>query len=207
MYQTRMRLTGAAFAALAAAAAWFWRDTSLAWTALPLILIAGALFTGRIRVVKWVEASVTFLLTGVVLAPLAWLAPRPLDLTWTEARLDPIWFAWAAGLLLGLAGMLTWARWMLTRPAFQEGLWPARFPARMAAGIVIPLAVMRFLALHGQSASAAAALAQDQLGTGFNYQLTAISSTKDDHGTWVSGEVTAWNSNEIKTLILRWRTK
>jgi hypothetical protein len=61
--------------------------------------------------------------------------------------------------------------------------------------------------LHGQSAQLAEALAMQQLGPDYRYHLSWISSTKTDHGASVSGVVTAWNDQELKTVLLHWETR
>jgi hypothetical protein len=180
--------------------------------ALALATLAGALLlTGRHWAVNLVRALAVALVTGGLLAPIGWLALRPLDLTLTELRLDPGRFV---DRVVDLAVILLSALWVaraLGRGAVRRALadsgvtpWDGHVPAQAAIGLVVLATIVAWLPLHGPSAEVAAALAMRQLGPGYRYQLTAIRDSGDGRDAAVVGVVTAWNDKEIRTLILRW---
>jgi hypothetical protein len=84
--------------------------------------------------------------------------------------------------------------------------WDMRIPAQAGGGVVVLAALLLWLMLHGQSAELATTLAFQQLGPGYRYHLGWISSSNNGHGRSITGVVTAWNRNEIKTVLLHWET-
>ncbi len=115
-----------------------------------------------------------------------------------------------AGLVLGL---LLWVILELGRPPIQDIIasvgirrWDMRMPAQAGSGIVVLAAFLLWLMLHGQTAELATSLALQQLGPGYRYHLSWISSSNSSHGRSVTGVVTAWNHQEVKKVLLHWET-
>src|SRR3984957_7747075 len=178
------------------------------------VLTGTWLFLGGPRAALWVRTLVVFLLaagiTGLIAAPLY----QPMDLTFTEIRLDPGTFATAAVLAAVVLGLLLWVTLELGRPPIQDAIasarirrWDMRMPAEAGCGTVVLAGLLLWLMLHGQSAELATSLALQQLGPDYRYHLSWISNSNNGHGTSVSGVVTAWNHKEIKEVLLHWETR
>jgi hypothetical protein len=184
--------------------------------ALSLIpFVAGIfLFVGGPRAALWVRTLAVFMLaagiTGLVLAPFY----QPVDLTFTEIRLDPVDFSVAAAVVVFILGMLLWITVELGRPPVQDAIantrikrWDMRLPAQAGGGTVLLAGLLLWFMLHGQSTDLATSLAFQQLGPDYRYHLSWISSASTSHGTSVNGVVTAWNDKEIKQVLLHWETR
>ncbi len=165
------------------------------------------LIFGPLSITKWVRAFAVFSFAAALSIGVAALVVQPLDLTLTELRLTPGAFAIpAAELALGL-GLAFWTMRELGRENVRDALasagvppWNARLSVQAGVGLVTMAALLRWLALHGRSGAVAASLAIQEMGPGYQYQLTSISH----EGTTVSGVVTAWNDHEIRKIILHW---
>jgi hypothetical protein len=177
------------------------------------VLTGACLLLGGPRAALWVRTLAVFLLaagiTGLIAAPLY----QPLDLTFTEIRLDPGAFATAAALAAVVLGLLLWVTLELGRPPIQDAItsarirrWDMRMPAEAGCGVVVLAGLLLWLMLHGQSADLATSLALQQLGPDYRYHLSWISNSNSGHGHSVTGVVTAWNHQEVKTVLLHWAT-
>ena len=176
-----------------------WHGVTSLWAFSALAVATGlVLIAGGMTMAKWVHALATACLATGLTLPLALLLLRPLNLMLTEVRLDPASLAWPASGLLALIAVPFWVRRELT------GSIDDAWPAQAGAGLTILVAILSWLPLHGQSGATAAALALQTLGPGYRYQLTAI--RRDGDGQ-TSGVVTAWNDQEIKTMIVHWQGK
>lgn len=166
------------------------------------------------RAALWVRTLAVFLLAAGVVAVVAAPFYQPLDLTFTEIRLDrPGFIAKAVPLAIAL-GLLFWVTRELGRGPVQDAIvsagirrWDMRIPAQAGGGLVVLVGLMLWLALHGQSAELATSLALQQLGPEYRYHLSWISSSGNGHGTSVRGVVTAWNDREIREVLLHWETR
>jgi hypothetical protein len=184
--------------------------------ALDGIAVAAGVFLlwGGPRAALWIRTLAVFVLaTGIALAIAAPLY-QPLDLTITEIRLDPAGFAAEVAPILLALCVTFWVTRQLGRPSVQDAIvsarirrWDMRIPAQAGGGIVALVGLLLWLALHGQSADLATSLALQQLGPGYRYHLSWISSSNNGHGKTVAGVVTAWNATEIKEVLLHWETR
>jgi hypothetical protein len=48
-------------------------------------------------------------------------------------------------------------------------------------------------------------MAEQQIGPGYRFHVSSLTVAKNNRGTIVSGVVTAWNDNEIKSLPVHWK--
>lgn len=191
------------------------RDGSAVCVPAATIAVAAgiALLWSGLRAALLVRTLAVFLLAAGVSALIAAPLFQPLDLTMTEFRLDPGAFAvGGAGVLVVLA-LLLWLILELGRPAIQDAIvsagirrWDSRLPAQAGAGVTVLAGLLLWLMLHGQTADLATSLASQQLGPGYRYHLSWISTGSNGHGTSVRGVVTAWNHKEIKQVLLHWET-
>ncbi len=178
-------------------------------------IIAGIfLWRGSPRAGLWVRTIAVFILTITIGLLIAAPLFQPLDLSITEIRLDPAAFAAKLVPLILLFCVTLWVSRQLGRPLVQNAIaitsfkrWDMRIPAQAGGGLVALTTLLLWLALHGQTAALATSLAFDQLGPGYRYHLSWISSAGSGHGTTVKGVVTAWNEKEIKQVLLHWETR
>ena len=189
-------------------------ELAFAPAALFAIVAGGGLMLGGPRTALYVRTTAVFLLAAG-LTPVA-MAPffQPFSLTLAELRLYAPTFAVQAAAFALVLAVLLWLSLELGRAPVRDAIagagirrWSMQIPAQAGAGVVFLCGLLFWLSLHGQSAERAEALALRQLGPDYRYHLSWISSTKIEHGTSVSGIVTAWNDKEIKTVLLHWETR
>jgi hypothetical protein len=179
-----------------------------------ITLLGGTcLLLGGPRAVLWVRTLAVFLLAAGITIAIAAPLFQPLDLTFTEIRMDPGAFITAAASAAVVLGLLLWVTLELGRPPIQDAIasahirrWDMRMPAEAGTGIVLLAGLLLWLMLHGQSAQLATSLAFQQLGPDYRYHLSWISNSGSSHGHSVTGVVTAWNRQEVKTVLLHWET-
>jgi hypothetical protein len=166
------------------------------------------------RAALWVRTLAAFLLAAGVVAVIAAPLLQPLDLTLTELRLDPIGCLAIVAPVAITLGLALWVVRELGHQPVRDAIisagirrWDMRIPAQAGGGLVLLVCLMLWLALHGQSAELATSLALQQLGPGYRYHLSWISSSGNGHGTSVRGVVTAWNDKEIRRVLLHWETR
>jgi hypothetical protein len=156
---------------------------------------------------RWVGGLAELGLAGAIVAAVAPLVMVPFDLTLTALRLDPAPAIRGAATLLPLVAVLLWTRGEPRRSAFAESgtpPWHAGFPTQAGAGSMLVATAVAWLNIHGQSAQLAQQLALEQMGPGYRYALTSLSSAGNGRGKTVSGVVTAWNHGDIQKVILHW---
>jgi hypothetical protein len=187
----------------------------LAPAAIAVIAVpAGAsLLRGGPSAALWVRTLAVFLLAASMTVAVAAPLYQPLDLTFTEIRLNPGAFGTAAVLAAAVLGLLLWVSVELGRPSIQDALasarirrWDMRLPAEAGVGVVVLAGLLLWLMLHGQSAELATSLALQQLGPAYRYHLSWISNSHSSHGHSVTGVVTAWKHDEVKTVLLHWES-
>ncbi len=197
------------------ATAWL-HDPQVAWSfpivADPLVVLAGvALLTGRPRVALVVRLVAAFLLGVAATAVVAALVIQPIDLTWTELRLEPASFAWPAAVAAAHGAVLLWLAWELGRRPVLAAIatagrrrWEPETLTKfgLAAGAV--MFGLFWITLHGQSATLAESLAEQQIGPAYRYALTSMRTTRIAGRAASVGVVTAWNGTDIKRVVLHW---
>jgi hypothetical protein len=175
-------------------------------------LLAGAMvWRGNAPVMRLVRSVMAFG-TGATVAGLLGLAVvRPLDLTLTEVRLDPTSFVWPAVIVVVAFCVQIWITWELGREPVRAALteaglrrWDPATAAKAGTAAMFVAIVLAWAALHGNSASVAVTLAEQQLGPDYRYALTWISAASRDGRSGVDGVVTAWNSHEVRTVLMHW---
>jgi hypothetical protein len=180
-----------------------------------IAVVAGILLLrGGPRVALWVRTLAIFALAAGITLVVAAPFYQPLDLTFTEIRLDITGFAIKAGSMVLALSLFLWVTRELGKQPVLDAIasarirrWDMHIPAQAGGGFVLLVFLLLWLALHGQSASLAESLAMQQLGPDYRYHLSWIGSRGNGHGTSVSGVVTAWNDKEIKTVLLHWETR
>jgi hypothetical protein len=175
-------------------------------------VIAGIfLLRGSLRgaaVVRWLAV---FMLAGFTALLVAWPFLQPFSLTLMQLRLNPeyaaitiVYIAFPFGLLFWLAKEL--GRAPIQAAIIQTGRKPRdmRIPAAVGVGLVVVLGIFVTVLLGGESAMRAKSMAEKQMGPGYRFHVSSLSVAKNNRGTFVSGVVTAWNDNEIKSLPVHW---
>lgn len=178
------------------------------------VLTGGFLLWGGPRTALWVRTLAVFILAAGIVLVIAVPFYQPPDLSITELRLKPAGFADNATSMAIVLCVALWVAWQLGRAPVQDAIiragirrWHMRIPAQAGGGLIALVGLLLWLALHGQTAELATSLALQQLGPDYRYHLSWISSSRTDHGTSVTGVVTAWNDKEIKTVLLHWETR
>lgn len=190
-------------------------------------LVAGVLvWRGHVPAARLVRLVAGFGLGATVASVVGLTIVWPLNLTLTEIRLDPMSFVWPAAFVIIAVCIQFWIireigqqpaqttidssglrRWAGSRrwPGLQR--WNIATPEKVGAAVALTAVVLLWAMLHGNSAAVAIPLAQQQLGPGYRYALTWISSASHDGRTAVSGVVTAWNEHEVRTILLHWEKR
>jgi hypothetical protein len=191
-------------------------DPRIAWSfpivADPLAVLAGAaLLTGRASAALTVRLIAAFLLGVAATAVVAAFVIQPIDLTWTELRLEPASFAWPASVAAAHGAVLLWLAWELGRRPVLDAIATAglrRWDTETLTKIGLAAGAVMFglfwITLHGQSATLAESLAEQQLGPEYRYALTSMRTTRIGGHAASVGVVTAWNGTDIKRVVLHW---
>ena len=171
-------------------------------------VIAGALLVRQslyaARVVAWFAA---FLLAAFVGVALLFPLSSPLGLLAAHLRLET--FAVVAGLAFAGAAIafVFWVYRSLTSEVVLQaqrsaGLTPrnAKLPFVIGAALAIGLFGVTLVMTSGELAKKAMAIAQQELGPGFKYHVTAISYSGSKGGA----RVTAYNEDEIREISVTW---
>jgi hypothetical protein len=180
-----------------------------------LALLAGALLLrGNLTAARLVRAVMAFGLSVTLVGLIGLAVVWPIDLTLTEFRLDLASFLWPAACVAAAIFVQLWIVWELGRAPVQTGIynaasrrWDAATAAKAGAAAMFVVVGLAWATLHGNSASVAISLAQQQLGFGYRYALTWISSASHDGHTAIDGVVTAWNDHEVKKVLLHWEQR
>jgi hypothetical protein len=176
-------------------------------------VVAGVfLLKGNLRAASAVRWFAVFMLAALCATVLAWPFMQPLDLTLTQARLAPGQAVFTLGLLAFVVALLLWlyrelgtTEVLAARAAAGRKVRDLRIPAALGLGLVVIMTATVPLFLEGESGSKAKAIAQQQLGGGYQYHVSSLRVAKTLQGTFVAGVVTAWNDHEVKTVPVEWR--
>jgi len=175
-------------------------------------LVAGALvWRGNAWAMRLVRAIVAFGSGATAAGILGLAVVWPLDLTVTAIRLDPISFVGPAVIVVVALCIQAWITWELGREPVRAALteaglrrWDPATAAKAGTATMFVAIVLAWATLHGNSASVAVTLAEQQLGPDYRYALTWISAASRNGRAGVDGVVTAWNSHEVRTVLLHW---
>ena len=170
------------------------------------------LLRGNLRaasIVRWIAVFMFSAFSGLLLV---WPFMQPIDLTLTQARLSPLASAASLALMAFVLALLLWLYRELGRAPILEARVAAgrkvrdmRIPAAVGAGCVVAIAIFLTVLLGGETAAKAKALAQQQLGTGYNYHVSSLQIGSSSAGTNVAAVVTAWNEKEVRNVPITWR--
>jgi len=175
-------------------------------------VVAGVfLMRGSLRAASVVRWFSVFMLCAFVAMAVAWPFLQPLDLTITQARLNPASTALSCVFLVLLAGLLYWLVKTLGDPAVLAARVAAgrkarsmRIPALAGIALVVGLGALMSALLGGESAQKAAQLAEQELGSGYKFHVSSLNIATSREGTSVRGVVTAWNSSEVRDVPVAW---
>lgn len=160
---------------------------------------------GAIRIVTWFSA---FLLAGFIGAIFIVLPfVEPFGLLIAQVQVDPTWFVTSCLMAVVALVLLGWTyRQLRSAPvlgALQESGRSTATP-KLAFGLglvlVVFLAVMLNMTLHGAAGEKAIALARQKLGPNYSYAVESI-QWGGGHGSAV---VAAYNNRGIKHVSVEW---
>ena len=167
-----------------------------------IFLIRGGVKTAR--AVRWLSIFFVAAFIGfLVLSPFI----IPFGLLLTTLKLNTL--TMVSSFLSGLVfiAVLIWIHLQLSTPESLERLAQAGFKtgkpksAYLAGGaLVTVLITLLFGLMNGASAQKAKALAQEQLGPGFQYHVSSMSTS----GNSGSADVTAYSDKEIYRVQVQW---
>lgn len=169
-----------------------------------IFLVRGSLQATRI--VTWFSA---FMLAAVLGATLLFLPfIQPFGLWATEFRLNPIGTVLivlippvAIVLLLWVYRQLRSSSVVRARVAAGQQATPPRSAFVIGVVLAVGLAVMVHFTIRGESGAKAVHLAQAQLGADYKYHVKAMQWS----GGHYRASVTAYRSNEIKSVEVEWQ--
>jgi hypothetical protein len=172
-----------------------------------IFLVRGSLTAAAI--VRWFA---TFSLSAACSSVIALLAITPLGLVLTYLRLYPRSAALDAAMVAVVLLFGLWIVHELSRRAVQSAMVSAglrwrsiRIPAVAGAIMVaISASVVIIFIEHGASADRAKSMAKEQVGPGYSFVVSSLNFRRNDDGTSVTGEVTAWNEKEIREISVSW---
>ena len=171
-------------------------------------IIAGALLMkGGIktaRVVRWFSAFYVIASVGMLfLIPIY----MPVQLLVTQVKLNPVGMIGSYAFSLTFIGILIWVYIQLSSPNALAKIEQAGYKtgkpksALYAVLVMMALGVAIFVYMfNGESAEKAKALAKEQLGSNYAYQISSFNTS----GNKGSAVVIAYNSNEIKYVQVKW---
>lgn len=156
------------------------------------------------RIVRWI--SVFFIVGAIgvlVLMPLS----MPLQLLITQAKLDPFGTFASHAMSIIFICVLIWLYMQLSTQgalkSFEQASYGTGQPKSAfiaAVGLLVVVQVLLGMMFNSDSAEKAKTLAREQLGPGYEYHINSI-STSGGNG---AATVTAYNSDEIKNIQVRW---
>ena len=167
-----------------------------------VLLIKGGVKTARI--VRWFSAFfVIAFISMIFLFPIT----MPIQLLATQIKLNPMGMLGSYAFSLVFIGVLIWVYRQLSTPGALAKIGQAGYKTGKpksalyaAIGIMIFGGVMFAFLFNSESAEKAKALAKEQLGPAYEYHISSM-HTSGDKGSAV---VTAYNSNEIKNVKVKW---
>jgi hypothetical protein len=178
-------------------------------------VVAGIfLMLGNLRAASIVRWFAVFMLAALVALCMAWPFLQPVDLTLTQVRLRPVASVATVALLAFVVALLFWVARELGRAPVQAArvaagrkLRDMRVPASVGVGLVVVMGIFLAVLLGGESASRARSMAEQQVGAGYRYHVSALNIAKTSQGTFVSGIVTAWSQTEIRDVPVQWEER
>lgn len=175
--------------------------------------VAGGIFLlrGSLRaasIVRRMAISMLALLVAVVLvSPLLQPPGLTLAMVKTHAALAVL----GGVLLVFTVALMGWLARELGAPPVLAAIAAAglkvrstRWPIAMGAGIALLLAAMAVALQHTDAADRAIGEARAANGDGYRYHLSLIQAKETPAGREVTGTVSAWNGDGVKTVPFHW---
>lgn len=171
-----------------------------------VFLLRGSLRAASI--VRRMAISMLALLGAVVLlSPLL----QPPGLTLAMVRVHAALAALGGVLLVFTVALMAWLARELGSPPVLAAIAAAglkvrstRWPVAMGIGVAVLLAAMGTALQHTDAAARAIAQARAANGDGYRYHLSLIQVKQTPEGREVSGTVSAWNGEGVRSLPFRW---
>lgn len=178
-------------------------------------VVAGIfLLRGSLRAASIIRWLAVFMLTTFLASLIAWSFMQPVALTLTQIRLNPgtsfstfAFMAFVLGLLVWLIRELGREPVMVARANAGRKQPDMRIPVAAGVGLVIVIGIFMALVLGGETADRAKSMAEQQVGPGYRLHVSSLNIAKNNQGTFVSGVVTAWNDNEIRSVPVQWEER
>lgn len=171
-----------------------------------ILLLRGSLVAAS--VVRWVAC---FALAASVTLLLGLPMMQPFSLTFTQLRLNQGPSLGAAVLATAVVALLAWLVWQFGRAPIRAARDHAGLPQRalllpVLAGVAMVVALGIYLVSMrvGATANNAKIMAEQQVGPGYRFHISSLSSSRGDKGTSVVGVVIAWKDNDIQRIPVRW---
>jgi hypothetical protein len=167
-----------------------------------LLLMKGGVKTAR--VVRWFSAFFVIAFVGMIfLFPIT----MPIQLLATQIKLNPVGMIGSYAFSLIFIGVLIWVYRQLSTPGALAKLEQAGYKTGKpksalyaALGLMVLGGVLFTLLLNSESTEKAKALAKEQLGPAYKYHISSMQTS----GNRGSAVVTAFNSNEIRNVQVKW---
>ena len=167
-----------------------------------VLLMKGGVKTAR--VVRWFSA---FFVIAFIVVIFLFPITMPIQLLATQIKLNPVGMLGSFAFSIVFIGILIWVYRQLSTPSALAKLDQAGYKTGKpksalyaAIGIMVLGGVLFTLLFNSESAEKAKALAKEQLGAAYEYHISRM-QTSGDKGSAV---VTAFNSNEIKNVQVKW---
>lgn len=171
-----------------------------------VFLLRGSLRAASI--VRRMAVSMLALMAALVLAsPLL----QPPGLTLAMAKAHAGLAALGGVLLVFTVALMAWLARELGTPPVRSAIAAAglkvrstRWPIAMGVGVALLLAAMGTALQHTDAAARAVREARAANGDGYHYHLSLIQAQDTPAGREVSGTVSAWNGEGVKTIPFHW---
>lgn len=178
-------------------------------------VVAGIfLLRGSLRAVSLVRWCALFFASTLVAMLIAWPLLQPLELTVTEAQINPTSFGvWAAFASAALALFVWLARTLSSAPVLQvqrsvgqkHSVLRTLLPIGTGIALAALLAVVSVLVQRSESGSRALSEARAKLGDDYRYHVSSLNYSSSGGETRVSGVVTAWKPGAVRNIPFSWR--
>ncbi|GMQ99596.1 MAG: hypothetical protein BMS9Abin18_0414 [Zetaproteobacteria bacterium] len=167
-----------------------------------VFLMKGGVKTAR--VVRWFIAFFSMAFIGMLsLFPIA----MPIGLLETQIKLNPVGMLGSYAFSIVFIGVLVWVYRQLSAPDALEKLRQAGFKTGkpksalyVALAFIVLGGVLFGFLFNSESAMKTKKLAKEQLGPNYKYHISSLNMS----GNSGSAVVTAYNSNEIKNVQVKW---
>lgn len=175
-----------------------------------ILLIRGSLRTANV-VAFFSAFMLSAFVGGLVLSPLL----VPLDLQFTQLRLEPVSFGLSTLFFMCVLFLLGWIYRRLTAPPIVAAI-AERYPSftrswrRPRTGfyvggiLAVTLGIAIPLMMHGETADRAIAEARQKVGDHYKFHVSSWRGGSSGGRSHYAAVVTAYNQNEIREIPVEW---